>query len=260
MSIIKTKLIDTNAGGGGGGITLPINISDVTGLQTSLNDKVAIIDYNANNIALNNTMSTKVAITDYNNNNVALNSAISSKANLTDFNNLQTYVNLPKSYERSFKKTSIDSIQESINGNASVRILDRVSIVPNKKNDDYIFTSGTNAFIKEINNGVLNYKVLNIRMTFYNDLSLGTTPLEIQLWRNTLIPSQVLTTSGIKITNTDTDTRVETSLILTYSKTNTDSFVANGYYIIVKNLSNTTFTYKQLQIDMFISVDKAVIT
>jgi hypothetical protein len=239
MSIIKAKLINTNAGGGSG-ITLPINISDVTGLQTALNNKVATVDYN--------------------NNNVTLNSAISNKANLIDFTNLQTYVNLPKSYERSFKKTSIDSIQESINGNSSVRILDRVSIVLNKKNDDYIFTSGTNAFIKEINNGVLNYKAFNIRITFYNNVSLGTTPLEIQLWRNTPIPSQVLTTSGSKITNTDTDTRVETSLILTYSKTNTDSFVASGYYIVVKNLSNTIFTYKQLQIDMFISVDKAVIT
>lgn len=239
MSIIKSKIINTNTGGGGG-ITLPINISDVTGLQGALNDKVNVIDYNANNVTLNN--------------------AISSKTDITTFNNLESYVNLPRNYERSFKKTSVDAIQESINGNSSIRILDRVSIIPNKKNDDYIFTSGANAFIKEINTGVFNFKTLNIRMTFYNDVSLGATPLEIQIWRNTPIPSQVLTTSGSKITNTDADTRIETSLILTYSKTDADSYVTNGYYIIVKNLSNTTFTYKQLQIDMFISVDKAVIT
>jgi hypothetical protein len=232
-------------------------------LKTSvdtLNDKVNVTDYSTNNVNLNNEILTKVNIIDYNANNVTLNNAISTKTDITNFNNLESYVNLPRNYERSFKKTSIDTIQESINGNSSVRILDRVSIIPNQKNDDYIFTSGTNAFIKEINNGVLNYKAFNIRITFYNNVSLGNTPLEIQIWRNTPIPSQVLTTSGSKITNTDTDTRVETSLILTYSKTDTDSYILNGYYIIVKNLSNTTFTYKQLQIDMFISVDKAVIT
>lgn len=267
MSIIQKKLINTNTGGGGG-IALPIEISDVNGLQnalnlkadkTELNSYLTINDFNdvidgyATDTELTTGLSSKADTT-------ALTNGLNTKANLTDFNNLKTYVDLPKLYERGFKKTSADTIQETIGGNASVRILDRVSVLPNKKNDDYIFTSGTNAFIKEINNGVLNFKMFNIRITFWNNVSMGNTPLEIQVWRNTSTPTQVLTTSGSKITNTDTDTRVETSIILTFSKTNTDPYVANGYYFVLRNLSNTAFLYKQLQMDMFIGVDRAVIT
>ena len=52
----------------------------------------------------------------------------------------------------------------------------------------------------------------------------------------------------------------DTSLISTYSKSSTDPYVVNGYYFIVKNLSSTAFNYKQMQIDMFISAEKRVIT
>jgi hypothetical protein len=254
MSIIQKKLINTNSSGGGS-ITLPIEISDVNGLQASLNSKA-----NATELA------TYLKIDDFNTvidgyvTDTELTTGLNSKANVTDFNNLKTYVDLPKNYERTFIKTTASTITETISGNASIRILDRVSVVLGKKNDDYVFTSGTNAFIKEVINSSLNYKKLSFRITFYNDVAMGNTPLEIQVWRNTPTPTQVLTTSGTKITNTDTDTRVETSLISTYSKLSTDPYVVNGYYFIVKNLSATTFTYKQMQIDMFISVEKAVNT
>jgi len=267
MSIIQKKLINTNTGGGGGGIALPIEISDVNGLQNALNLKADItllnsyltindfndvIDEYATDTELTTGLSTKADTT-------ALTSGLNSKANLTDFNNLKSYVDLPKLYERTFNKTTPITTTENIGANASVRILDRVSVVAGKKSDDYVFTSGANAFIKEVINSTLNYKELKVRMTFSNSGTIGNTPLEIQLWRNTPTPTQVLTTSGTKIINTDNDTRVETSIALTYSKLNTDAFVVNGYYFVVKNLTTTQFNYTQLQIDMFIGVDKAVI-
>jgi len=267
MSIIQKKLINTNTGGGGG-IALPIEISDVNGLQNALNSKADItllnsylkindfndvIDGYATDTELTTGLSTKADTT-------ALTSGLSTKANLTDFNNLKSYVDLPKLYERTFNKTTPITTTENIGGNASVRILDRVSVVAGKKSDDYVFTSGTNAFIKEIINSTLNYKELKVRMTFSNTASMGNTPLEVQLWRNTPTPTQVLTTSGTKITNTDNDTRTETSLVFTFSKLNTDAFVVNGYYFVVKNLTPTQFNYTQLQIDMFMGVDRAVIT
>ena len=254
MSIIQKKLINTNTGGGGGGITLPIEISDVNGLQNALNlkaDKTELNSYlttdNFNNIIDGYATDTE------------LTTGLSAKANLTDFNNLKSYVDLPKLYERTFNKTTPITTTENIGDNASVRILDRVSVVAGKKSDDYIFTSGTNAFIKEIYNSTLDYKKLDVRMTFYNSGAMGNTPLEIQIWRNTPTPTQVLTTSGTKITNTDNDTRVETSVTLTYSKGNTDPYFVNGYYFVVRNLSGTQFNYTQLQIDMFIGVDRAVV-
>lgn len=147
-------------------------------------------------------------------------------------------------FARKLTKTTTTNL--TIVGNASKRILDDVTIVTGDSNYDttgFILEGNTNKILKETGN---DYKELAIAITVGHTQSMVNTKFEVQLWRNTPTPS--LVRYGSQLVFDDPDTRGNTTQILTVKVGLNDPFVTNGYYIVLRNLTNTDFIYSKVDI------------
>jgi len=181
---------------------------------------------------------------------------IQSQADL--ITQLQEKTDIVRAYDRNFTKTT--TTEETLAPNTPTRILDRVTLGTNYIND-FIFTSGTNAFIKETIRENLLYKDINIRVILsHTTTSLGNTQLQYELWKQGDSPTDTTKQPlvvGTPIYINDPDTR-RTSCIMDTKLNNgiNDNFVVSGYYLVLRNLTGTALRYNKLEISIKIVSDK----
>lgn len=154
-------------------------------------------------------------------------------------------------YNRKFTRTTAGTIQAG----TPVRILDIMtqtvspSFEPN--NLTHIFTSGTNAFIKEKIIGTYKDAKLEFELRFSRNAAFGNTTLEFQILRvadNSIVAADMLTNSS----NTSRNFRMGLNTSL-YDIT--DPYVAGGYYLVVFNRASTDFAYDTLELKISKNID-----
>lgn len=212
-----------------------INIDDVIGLTNALNLKLDASIYNA-----------FVG-------NVYLKTDVYNKAETYAKSQVDTLIagkmdDVKTLFHRQFTGTT-----GSVGGNSIVRALDSMVLTSGLGFDSttLTFTTGTNAKITELLDGVRNYKELRFAIRIIK-AGAGNTQLEIGLHR---------VADGVQIRSdtiqlTDPDSLNGNALILSYCNGSTDPFAIGGYYFTIRNLTNITLSWSSITIDIYASIGR----
>lgn len=191
-----------------------INIQDVIGLESALEDKLDVSEFDTYQV------SNDAVVLDHE----------------TRIDTLET-LRIPKFYARRLTGGTF-----TLAGNSTVDIITNLTIDP--ANNEKITKSG-NALIEGVLDAGYNKGDIVIRLGFSSAAALGNTTLDIQVLRAVDLSA---TKGSGSISVSDADQRVENFVCETYIKTNTDPYILNGYIIRIRNTTNTTFTAQQVEL------------
>lgn len=212
-----------------------INIDDVIGLTDALNLKLDASIYNAfvGNIYLKTDVYNKTET--YSQSQV--DTLIAGK--MDDVKTL---------FHRQFTGTA-----GSVGGNATTRPLDNMVLASGLgfDNTTLAFTTGTNAKIVELLDGVRDYKELRFAIRIVRQ-GAGNTQLEVGLHR--VVDNLQVRTCDIQLT--DTDSLSGNGILMSYCNGVNDPFALGGYYLTIRNLTNTTLNWSSINIDVYVSIGR----
>lgn len=228
----------------------------LTGAGTPFSDEpTAMNDLKAENIIYSNVVANETkAIT-----------TLKTKLDVIDTNitNLDTKTDAVRVFPRRFLKTTGLPTNLTITGNQSKKILDEVTIqnVIGYDSSTFTLTGTTDKIIKELITQPFTTKLLNIRISLSHTASMGNTQIQATLWRvrNDTVTTPSIVAGGTVIYNNDNDARIVTTMINSIVVNgDNDPFVKYGYFIELKNLTGTVFTYSSIDILMTITCDRGL--
>lgn len=271
MSIINKKIIDT---GGGGGVSLPINISDVNNLQNSLDNKanqpINISDVVNLQTSLNNKANSPINISDVVNLQTSLNNKANSPINISDVANLQFYIDKIIALENSMNRINYYLTNITRTG-FSLSIPSNATALTNLKN----IVVGPGAIFKEeqrkfngtrlentptlisIPNGwkvpiipsmELYGFIFRVGITGSISGSAGT-PRELVVYLRRISDNSIVSNAGVIKIN-DNNFNGRGSVVISYVSGPTDPFITDGFYIDMLNNSQATLTLTGLNINI----------